>query len=202
MKTKVLLAPILISLLAFTGRNPHTETYRVDPNQSTLEWNAAKVTGKHNGTIKIESGEVLNDHGQLRGTFVIDMTTIANTDLEAGESRSKLEGHLKSPDFFDVQKFPKSTFTITSFTPLTAAKDGGYTHNVKGNLTIKDKTNEISFDVIMKNEGTKLLCNGTAVVDRSKFDVRYGSKTFFDNIGDKAIYDEFTMKFGIVADKK
>ena len=89
----------------------------------------------------------------------------------------------------------------TSITSVKDAKQGGFTHTVKGNLTIKDKTNEISFDAVIKMEAGKIACTGTALVDRSKFDVKYGSKTFFPDIADKIIYDEFTLKFNVLAVK-
>ena len=190
-----------LTLMAFVGNKLHTDVYKVDTKLSSLEWYAEKLTGKHNGTIQFSSGEMKNDHGNLTGTFEIDMTSIANKDLESAEWKTKLETHLKSADFFDVEKFPKSRFVIVSATPVKDAKERGATHTVKGNLTIKDKINEITFDVTLKMQGNNISCSGAAVIDRSKFDVRYGSKTFFPDIGDKMIYDEFTLKFNVVAVK-
>lgn len=94
----------------------HVDTYKVDTKLSKIEWFAEKVTGKHNGTINISSGDVNNNHGQLGGKFTIDMTTINVTDLQ-GDKKGKLEGHLNSEDFFNVSKFPVSTFEITSVVP-------------------------------------------------------------------------------------
>ncbi len=188
-----------IALSSFTGSR-HSEVYKVDTTISTLEWFAEKLTGKHNGTLKISSGSIINDHGKLSGTMEVDMTSIACTDLDTVWG-PKLVKHLKSEDFFNTAKYPTSKFVITSITPVTGVKEGGFTHNVKGNLTIKDKTNEISFDALIKSEGNKIVCIGTAVVDRSKFDVKYGSKSFFPEIGDKMIYDEFKLKFNIAAVK-
>jgi len=179
----------------------HTESYKVDTKLSTLNWHAEKLTGKHDGSISYSAGEIKNDHGNLSGFVEVDMTTIVNKDVESPEYRTKLENHLKSADFFDVAKYPKAKFVITSTTPLTEKKEGGYTHHIKGNLTIKDKTNEIGFDAIVNMIGSRASCVGTAVIDRSKFDVKYGSKTFFADIGDKMIYDEFTIQFNVVADK-
>lgn len=176
----------------------HTDVYKVDTSLSSLEWYAEKVSGKHNGTIMISEGELRNNHGNISGFFEIDMSTIKNTDLDAEEKKSKLEGHLKSPDFFDVAKYPKSKFVVTSVMPLNAADDKGNSHSIKGMLTIKDKTNEISFNAAIKSMEGKMTCTGSAVIDRSKFDVKYGSKTFFPEIGDKMINDEFTLKFNIV----
>ena len=190
----------LFTLFAFTDTKLHSDVFKLDTKLSTLEWYGEKVTGKHNGTIMFSNGELKNDHGKLTGSFEIDMTTIQNTDM-TGEYKGKLENHLKSDDFFGATKFPKSKFVITSVTPIKSEKEKGLTHNVKGMLTIKDKTNEISFDAKVDIQENKISCTGTAVIDRSKFDVRYGSKSFFEDIGDKMIYDEFTMKFNIVTNK-
>lgn len=189
-------------LTAFTLKKNHVETYKIDTNQSTLEWYAEKVGGKHNGTIKISGGEVQNNHGNLTGSVEIDMTTIEDKDITKESSKAKLESHLKSADFFDVAKYPKSKFVITSVTPIKESKIQGATHNIKGMLTIKDKTNEIMFDAEIKIDQSKISCIGSAVVDRSKFDIKYGSKTFFEDIGDKMIYDEFTLKLNVIATKQ
>ena len=193
----VLIAALLVS---FTPAM-HVDTYKVDTKQSKVEWHAAKLTGKHNGDIQLSSGEILNNHGSLTGYVEVDMTTIRNTDVESAEYKAKLENHLKSADFFDVAKYPKARFVIKSTKPITEKKEGGYTHHVVGDLTIKDKTNEIGFDAIINMTGNRASCVGTVVVDRSKFDVKYGSKTFFADIGDKVIYDEFTLQVNVVADK-
>jgi polyisoprenoid-binding protein YceI len=167
-----------------------------------LEWNGKKLKGEHNGTIMLSSGEIIiNKDAVTGGTFEIDMNSLTDKDLTDPSYKTKLEGHLKSADFFDAQKFPKAKFVITSVTPIKEAKEGGYTHTVKGNLTIKDKTNEISFDAVIKMAEGKVACVGTATIDRSKFDIKYGSKSFFPEIGDKLIYDEFIVKFNVVAVK-
>jgi polyisoprenoid-binding protein YceI len=166
-----------------------------------MQWFAEKVTGKHNGTILFSSGEIQKNQGKLSAVFEVDMNSIVNTDIEDAGYRAKLEGHLKSADFFDAAAFPTAKFVSTSITPVKNAKEGGFTHSVKGNLTIKDKTNPIAFDVVIKTDSNNMVVVGTAVVDRSKFDIRYGSRSFFPEIGDKMINDEFTLKFNIVATK-
>ncbi len=186
------------TLLSFTGKKPHATNYKVNAKASNVEWYAEKMTGKHNGTIAISNGMLTDNHGKWTGTFDMDMKSILNSDMEAGKGKEKLEGHLKSPDFFDAEKYPTAKFVIESITPIAASPATNFTHTVKGFLTIKDKTNPISFDVKMKAEGTGMTCSGTAVVDRSRYDVRYGSKTFFADIGDKVIYDEFKLKFNVV----
>lgn len=188
----------VILLSAFT--NKHSEVFNADTKLSSLEWFAEKVTGKHNGVLMLSGGTISNDHGNLSAVFEMDMTTIATKDL-TGEYAAKLDKHLKSEDFFNVEKFPRSKFVSTSIVAIPNAKPGENTHTVKGNLTIKDKTNEITFGAVIKGEPGKIACVGTAVVDRSKYDVKYGSKTFFPEIGDKMINDEFKVKFSVVAVK-
>ncbi len=190
------LALIAAAMVSFTGKNPHSTTYKLDTKGSKVEWYAAKFTGKHNGTITLASGSLTDNHGQWTGTFVIDMKTITDLDMEPGKGKEKLENHLKSPDFFDAEKYPTSKLDVTSITPLAEATKEA-THKVNGNLTIKDKTNPVTFDVMMKQEGEQFACTGTMKIDRSKFDVRYGSKSFFADIGDKIIYDEFELKFNV-----
>jgi len=189
------------TFVSIAGKKLHSENYTIDNSKSSLEWFATKVTGKHNGTINFSNGTIANTHGSLMGSFEIDMNSIVNTDIKDQKSKAKLEKHLKSEDFFNVAVYPKARFVITIVKPLSSPNSSGATHQIIGNLTIKDKTNEISFDALILMEADKMLCTGSAVIDRSKFDVRYGSKTFFENIGDKMIHDEFTLKFSVVAVK-
>lgn len=190
----------VFTLFAVAGKL-HTDTYKVDVKQSSMQWFAEKVGGKHNGTILLKGGNVSNNHGLLSGILEIDMATIVNTDIENETYKAKLENHLKSEDFFDVTKFPTSKFVVKSIVALTETKAEGPTHRVTGDLTLKDKTNSISFDAIVKLLSDKITVSGSAIVDRSKFDVRYRSKSFFADIGDKMIYDDFTLQFNIVAVK-
>lgn len=188
-----------VAVIAIPNSGPlHVDTYKVDTSASKIEWFAAKVTGKHNGEINIKSGALHNNHGKFAGKFDMDMTSIVVSDL-TGNSKDKLETHLKSDDFFSVANFPSSTFEITSIAPLSGVADGGPNFNVTGKLTIKGITNDISFPAIIKFEGSNMSAKADVVVDRSKYDVRYGSKSFFADIGDKAIYDEFTLKLDIKA---
>jgi len=179
--------------LAFTNPN-ETATYKVDNTNSTVVWKGYKVTGSHTGTIAMKSGELDFKKGKLKGgKFEIDMTSIIVTDLE-GEYKGKLEGHLKSADFFGVEENPTATFETTS----VMAGETANSYNVKGNLTIKGITNEISFVAIVDDTKTPIETTAAIKVDRSKFDVRYGSGSFFENLGDKTIYDEFDLEVKLV----
>ena len=194
----------LLLLLAIPGATvgafaslKHVDVFKVDAQKSTVEWYAEKVTGKHNGTIKLISGEIANNHGKFGGKFVIDMNSIVCTDLEGG-SKAKMEGHLKSDDFFSVKSHPTATFEISNMTPISGAKAGSPNFNVAGKMTIKGITKDITFPASVNFSGSNMIATANVVIDRSKFDIRYGSKSFFADIGDKAIYDEFTMKLKLV----
>ena len=128
------------------------------------------------------------------------MKTIKNTDL-SGEYQTKLENHLKSDDFFSVEKNPTAIFAISSVTALADGNKEGNNFTLAGSLTIKGITNEISFPAKINFDGNDMSAAGTATIDRSKYNVRYGSTSFFDDLGDKAIYDEFKLNFNIKASK-
>ena len=167
---------------------------KVDVAASNVEWVGKKVTGQHNGTIKLTGGRLeMDDSGNLTGgLFTVDMKSIVCLDL-SGDSKGKLEGHLKSDDFFGVEKYPTSTFVITKAVPQGPGK-----YKVVGNVTIKGTTEEIQFPVSIEEKGGKLTATADISIDRSKFDIRYGSGSFFDNLGDKTIYDNFDLTVSIV----
>lgn len=179
--------------LAFT--NPgEVASYNVDAAASQIVWKGYKVLGEHTGTINVQKGSLNIQDGQLvGGSFAIDMTSIACTDL-SGEYKGKLEGHLKSDDFFGAATYPTATFVITNATP-----NGVDRYKVTGNLTIKDITKEIKFIANLEKEEGQVVAKADIQIDRSEFNVRYGSGSFFDSLGDKTIYDEFDLSVSIVA---
>ena len=174
-------------------------TYKVDTSKSELKWNGKKVTGEHYGTIGLKEGSFTLDGAKLTGgSFIADMNSIVVQDLTDKEFNGKLTGHLKSEDFFSVEKHPTATFVVTSATP----KSNG-TVDVAGNLTIKGITKPVSFPVTVtpSKEGAKV--KGTIVVDRSKYDMKFRSKSFFDaaTLGDKMVYDDFTIEVDLLGKK-
>ncbi|HET6557336.1 MAG TPA: YceI family protein [Prolixibacteraceae bacterium] len=183
-----------VLLLAFSLTTAvMAENKKVDVNKSKVEWTGKKLTGSHNGTINVKEGSLEVDNGKLSGgKVVMDMPSIKVLDLTDADSNGKLTGHLKSDDFFSVATHPTSTLEITKVEGTTT------NHTITGNLTIKGKTNPVSFTATSAKEGQSLVYHGEIIVDRSKFDVRYGSKSFFNDIGDKAINDEFTLDFHLV----
>ncbi len=168
--------------------------YVANVGESTIEWKGFKPTGTHNGTIALESGVFTTNGGEIHsGTFLIDMNSITNLDIPADkEGNAKLVGHLKSADFFDVEKFPSAAFEVTGL-------EGNM---LSGNLTIKGTKNNVSFPVTVSNDGENMTLTSEAfTIDRSKWNVKYGSKSFFDNLGDKFINDDIELKISIKAKK-
>ncbi|RAJ80277.1 polyisoprenoid-binding protein YceI [Chitinophaga dinghuensis] len=173
-------------------------TFQVDAKQSKLNWVGKKVTGQHSGTINIASGSLALENNVLKsGNFSLDTRSIAVTDIKDADGNAKLVGHLKADDFFSVEKYPTSDFVITS---LKAKGNGAY--DVTGNLTIKGITNPITFPANVTVNGNNLVAKANITVDRTKYNIKYGSKNFFAGIGDKAIYDEFELEVTLVANAK
>lgn len=173
-------------------------TYTVQPQLSSLGWLGKKVGGQHNGTIALKEGTVLVRGNQLvGGTFVANMASLKNTDLTDADYNAKLVGHLKSDDFFGVEQYPTATFVITSVKALKGDANGNNAL-VSGNLTIKGKTNPLSFPAKVGVKNGVAAASGVATIDRSKYDVKYGS-TLFGAAADKAIDDNFTLSFNVIA---
>lgn len=172
--------------------------YKVQPQLSSLGWLGKKVGGQHNGTIDLKEGTVLVKGSQITGgTFVADMNSMKDTDLTDAGYNAKLMGHLKSEDFFGVEKNPTATFVITSVKALKGDANGNNA-TVTGNLTIKGKTNPLSFPAKVGVKNGVAAASGTATIDRTKYDVKYGS-TLFGAAADKAIDDTFTLTFNVIA---
>lgn len=177
-----------LSLLIMISLNAQ-QRFTADPASTKLEWLGEKVTGKHEGSVNLLSGWLsLKDNKIQGGEFNIDMNSI-----KSYENNDKLVTHLKSDDFFSVEKYPVARLVLTESTPF----DRG-TATVKGNLTIKGIANPIEFKAAYqkKDDGSWYYAN--IVIDRTKYNVRYGSGTFFDNLGDKTIYDEFIIRIALL----
>lgn len=175
---------VFVAFMTFSFTTVEEEKKEIKVENSKVVWKGYKVTGSHEGTIAIKSGHLnFNEDKLTGGAFVIDMSTITNTDLE-GKYKGKLEGHLKSDDFFGVEKYPTASLIFTK-----VKSTGKNSYKVIGDLTIKGISETVSFELSVY--GSK--ANASLKVDRSKFDVRYGSTSFFDGLKDKAIYDEFDI---------
>jgi len=177
------------------------EIHKVDLDNSELTWEGRKVTGAHHGTINIKDGSLEVVNGELRGgEFIVDMRSITNLDLEDETWNKKLVDHLKSDDFFSVEKFPVARFELTDIKSYKDS-DSDANHLIVGDLTIKDITNSIEFPAVVNVEDGVISASAKIQVDRSKYDMRFRSGSFFENLGDKLIYDNFTIGVKLTATK-
>ncbi len=216
MKTSFLKIFAIVAVISFTNCNDKAKeaettkaedaavaesaavTYKASADKSMIEWKGFKPTGSHNGTIAITEGSVNVNAGAIEsGNFAIDMNSIVVTDIPAeDEGNGKLVGHLKHSDFFDVETYPSAKFEVTAIETVEGKT------MLSGNLTLKDATNNISFPVATEMNGDLMtLTSDTFTIDRSKWNVKHGSKSFFDNLGDKFINDDMELKVTLVASK-
>ena len=164
-------------------------TYTINPDQSIIVWTGREVTtSKHFGNIYFASGKFEVKSGLISsGEFVVDMTTIDNQDLPE-DRRGRLEAHLKSDDFFSVESHPTALLSILSSESVAEGK-----WLVSGELTIKTFTHPVEFEMLNSNDGWK----ANLVFDRSKYEVKFRSGTFFENLGDKLIYDDIELAINL-----
>jgi polyisoprenoid-binding protein YceI len=164
------------------------QTKNINTTTSTIEWVGKKVTGQHNGTVKFKDGALIFKGKKLKGgIFTVDMTSLTATDL-SGEYQGKLNGHLKADDFFGTDKFPTAKLVFKKIGTKSAN-----VYTVTADLTIKGITKPVTFDLTVNGNTATTAFN----VDRTKYDIKYNSKSFFESIGDKAIYDEFELKVAL-----
>lgn len=181
---KNLAMAIVVAFITFSFTTIDEEKKEIKTDKSKVVWKGYKVTGSHEGTINLQSGFLTFNEDKLTGgELVIDMTTLTSTDLE-GEYKGKLEGHLKSDDFFGVETYPTATLVFKN-----VEVSGKNSYTVIGDLTLKGKTNSITFNISIYGSKASVFLK----IDRSKYDVKYGSASFFDGLKDKVIYDEFDL---------
>jgi polyisoprenoid-binding protein YceI len=171
--------------------------YSVNAGSSIIKWLGKKVSGQHNGTVKVKSGSIEFASGTIKsGTIIIDMTTITDEDL-TGESKGKLEGHLKSDDFFSSSSNPEAKFVVKS-----ATQKNKHQFEIIGDLTIKGITKEAKANVIAVPNGVSgLNVSGGFSIDRIAYGIKYGSGQFFKDLGDKMIDDNFMVTLDLKASK-
>lgn len=183
LKSIALALVVVLSTAAVSAQSKNINT-----TTSTIEWVGKKVTGQHNGTVNFKDGALVFKGKKLAGgTFTVDMTSLTATDL-SGEYQGKLNGHLKADDFFGTDKFPTAKLVFKKIGTKSAN-----VYTVTADLTIKGITKPVSFDLTVNGNSATTAFN----VDRTKYDIKYNSKSFFESIGDKAIYDEFELKIAL-----
>lgn len=181
---------ILTFLFALQG---FADEYSVDKSKSAVKWSSKKVVGGHFGTIELKSGRLnVESRKILSGEFLMDMTTIVNEDISNEAVNRKLVGHLKSDDFFSVDKHPVSTLIVRK---TSQKSENVFTFS--GDLTIKGITHPVVFDATVSFLTGKISANGKMEIDRTLYDIRYGSGKFFSGLGDNMIHDNFSLDFSI-----
>ncbi len=182
-KTPFLLLFLLISLAV------NAQVRKINITKSTIVWTGKKITGEHKGTLQFKEGSLTYTKKKLsNGSFVVNMTTLNNND-QSGKDKAQLEGHLKSSDFFNTEEFKEALLVFKAIKPIAKG-----TYSIVADLTIKGKTNPVIFDMTIK--GNKATAN--LVVDRTKYGIQYGSGSFFADLGDRTIYDEFELQVNLV----
>jgi len=186
----------LFILSAFTL--PHTDKYTANTKKSKLVWYGEKLGVTHFGNLLLKSGTLMINHGKLvGGDFVIDMNTISNQDLTSEKYNAMLVNDLKSDNFFNVDKYPEATFKLIR--PMPVSKNN---FEILGQLNLKGTMGVVTFpvEIIYESNGS-VVAKGECNFDRTKFGLTYGSDSFFDNLGDKAISDTIRLEFNLVLEK-
>jgi polyisoprenoid-binding protein YceI len=176
------------------------QLYKVDPQSSILRWTGSKVTAKHFGTVSVLKGKMhVSGNSIEAGKFIIDMRSIKVLDLTDENMNAKLTTHLKDDDFFEVNSFPLSEFEIISVENIDEFSEGEANYLLEGNLKIKNITKSISFPARIVFQNGSLHAKAQFVLDRTRWNIRYGSGKFFEDMGDKMIYDDFEIELDIHA---
>ena len=184
------------TLFSFSS-NSHIENVTSDTKASTIKWIGSKLTSSHEGNISIQKGYLSIDHGTLvSGQFAINMNSITCTDIENETYNNKLVEHLKNEDFFNVKSFPIAIITI-----VKTIKGKGDMYKVIADLTIKGITHSVAFDADVKIDGLNYVAKAKIQIDRTKWDIKYGSGSFFEDLGDKMIKDEVEFIISLVSNK-
>lgn len=190
-KTLLILVASIFTVSLVNAQTRH----EADPSATTIGWEGAKVVGNsHVGTLDLKSGWLtVKGKAITGGEFVVDMNSIKDTDLKDEKMRERLVGHLKSDDFFGVEKYPTSKLVITGSSKFVGGKAV-----VKGTLTVKEATHPVEFTVTESKNGALTTYTAAFSFDRSLYDVRFGSGKFFSNLGDNTIKDEIKLNVKLV----
>ncbi|NJL75093.1 MAG: YceI family protein [Saprospiraceae bacterium] len=173
--------------------------YGIDPSTSIINWIGRKsfIPDQHNGTIKLSSGKLAVENGELKaGEFVIDMNSIVDEDLKKADANAKLVGHLKSKDFFAADTYPTAKFEIVNVEKVQNSTE--YTHNITGNLTMRDSTKQIVIPAnVAITEDKVTAVTPEFTIDRTQWSVMYGSDKEKSMVGaakDKIISNDITLR--------
>lgn len=195
MTKKIFAVLFAITIMTIAG---FAQDYSAVTSQSKIKWEGKKVVGGHWGWVSIKSGSIKAEKGKpVSGNFIIDLNSIINEDLKDAETNAKLLGHLKSADFFNVEKYPEAKLNIKS---IKSTKETDK-YNLTADLTIKGITKQIKFPAVIKMSDNEILAKADFTIDRTKWDIRYNSGNFFKDLGDKMILDDIVFSVNLKASK-
>ncbi|MFD2720299.1 YceI family protein [Hymenobacter monticola] len=177
--------------------------YAVQPQLSTLGWEAKAVTHGHNGTMNFSSGELLvKGNAIVGGTVTVDMKSMKATDITDAGKHATFVSHMSDARYFTVDKYPTATFTIVSVTPIKGAAKDANNATITGDMKIKDQTQRISFPAKVGVKDGLASATGKVTIDRTKFGITENSKaTLAESMADKVIYDDIQLAFNVIAKK-
>lgn len=179
---------------------PADGIHQVHVEKSIIEWTGRNLTGAHSGTIRLSEGEIEVAGGlPLCGKFTLDMQSIRNADLEDSEMHQLLLTHLMSEDFFEVHTFPTAEFRLSKFTPMQDAKPGNPNFEIVGELEMKGVSHGIAFPAILAPTPDGLLAADAHLdIDRTRWNVVYGSGKFYAKLGKHLVHDEISISLKLV----
>jgi len=187
----VFVCTVLVTLMTAS------DTLYINVDSSAINWTGRKITGKHSGTLNLSKGwVVIEEDSIIRGKFIFDMISINNTDIESPEWKEKLERHLMAKDFFSVDSFPNAILEIKYHHQIVDDKTG-QTNQFIADLTIRGITHEINLPINISHTKSNFYTEGSIDIDRTLFNIKYDSGTFFDELGDRMIYDDFTVQYSL-----
>jgi len=177
-------------------------THKADLTQSRVEFIGTKPIGTHHGTIQLKDGELVVNGDRIDGgSFVMDLNTL-QTDDQDEKGNTKLTGHLKSPDFFDVENNPEAKFEIISVSPGVTESESlvmkDATHTITGNLTLKGITKSITFPAKVSVEGDQVVALANFNIDRTQWGLVYNND---QSLGDNFIRPEVNIQLHLAAGK-
>jgi polyisoprenoid-binding protein YceI len=179
---------ILVPFISFAQTR-----YDLDQEASKMKWQGAYVIGGgHEGTVKVRPGFIMIETGNkiTKGEFIFDMTTI-KTEEEHNEG-TDLDDHLRSADFFHVEKFPLGYFNFVSANPSPSVSNLNQ-YNVTGILTLKSISNTIAFPATIYFEAGSAIVTADIIIDRTQWDIVYNSQSYFADLKDGAIANDIKV---------
>lgn len=179
------------------------QSINLNKEESKINWTGKKPTGEHKGYVLLKEGRLLTENSEVTGgSFVMDMNSITNVDIKNDEGKNKLITHLKSNDFFDVQKFPTAKFEITNISKINngAQQQRKATHSIEGDLTMKGVSRKVSFDASINVLNGKYTANTPDfTINRTEWGVNHQSKSIVAGLTDDFIHDDITLSIDLVS---